>query len=107
MLNQKIERLIELSNQIKAIFNSVDLAFDNSTNLELAAQLLEQRDREIREIFVLKNQQQLANHQILVNNFLQCDKELQQVSSALKSQMSKKIVQQKRKTKATQAYIKK
>lgn len=107
MLNKKFLKVRELSKQIKDIFNAFDISANDAAPLELAAQLLDRRDNEIKVIFSLENQQQLINCQELVEQFLDCDRELQQVSATLKSRMRKLIVQQKRKTKATKAYIQK
>jgi len=107
MLNEQFQQAIELSKQLIAIFQSMDIAADNSTSLLHASQLLQQRDKHIKSIFSSQNQQELIDCQLLLKEFMEYDAQLQKVSSVLKLNMSNKIIQQKRKTKATQAYIQK
>jgi len=107
MLKEKITRALELSAQLNVIFQSMDIMADNSEALIKAEQIQQQRGSAIQDIFSSANQQELAYYNALLKQLLLVDKELQITSSDLKVKMSKQIVQQKRKTKATQAYIQK
>ncbi|NRA54663.1 MAG: hypothetical protein HRU23_11015 [Gammaproteobacteria bacterium] len=106
MIETQLHQLLELSAQIKAIFVTFDITIDNTKSLEQAGKLIAQRDRDTRKFFTLYSPEQLTEFSSLLNDLVKDDLALQVISSELKSKMSKQIIQQKRKTKATQAYIK-
>ncbi|NRA61539.1 MAG: hypothetical protein HRU25_11635 [Psychrobium sp.] len=107
MLEEKLHQLLELSIKLKAMMSTVDITADNEDVLSQAVELVQQRDKTVRELFNAYSAEQLTEFSTLLNEFVEHDEELQTISLAIKTNMSKQIVKQKRNTKAAKAYLNK
>ena len=107
ILEDKLHQLLELSIQLKAMVSAMDITADNEQILSQAAELVQQRDKAVRELFHAYSAEQLTGFSTILNEFVEHDEELQTISLAIKTNMSKQIVKQKRNTKAAKAYLNK
>ncbi len=105
-LQQQIELSIEQSNQLLDAFEQFHL--DNSDeNLEKINSLSAQRDIALRELFSQHQPQALGLFSQQLKTIGELDKQLLSIANAQKSNLVKKVLKQKKNTKATNAYLSK
>lgn len=105
MPKQNIERIIELSNKLIGAIKSVALNNDDEKLPPLLADLASQRAIAIKALFSEHSDRELQQHSALLQQVVDLDSALQQISNTKKNTLAKAIIQQKKNTKATKAYL--
>jgi len=106
VLKQQIEDSIEQSNKLLEAFAQFEK--DNSDdNFAAVTELSQKRSQSLHQLFSQHQQTELAQYSQLLSTIAQLDQQLLSTATQQKSLMAKKVIQQKKNTKATNAYLNK
>ncbi|MDP2559844.1 hypothetical protein [Psychrobium sp. 1_MG-2023] len=106
MIQRSLDVIIELSQQLLAVIETV--ASNEATNdtLEQLTILSNARDKAIKTLFNEYSHEELAPNQERLQKIADIDQQLQQTSQSTKAQMAQQVIKQKKNTKAASAYLK-
>ena len=99
-----LNNLIQQSEKIINLFTDIDMKADNSALLDNAAMLISTRDGAVKAFFNNYSHQDIEHQRTSVEVFLAKDKALLELCAAIKDQMAKQVILQKRNKLAAKAY---
>lgn len=104
-IEQQLSLIIELSNQLTAAVNEVAATNNDDRLPQRLEQLSGDRDQAIHLLFEAYSADLLQQHQTLLQQIVDQDQQLLQLSQQSKSKIAKTLIQKKKHNKATKAYL--
>jgi len=104
-LVQIIKQAIELSQVLLEGFNAYSTADADDEKLAIIIEQSKQRERLLAALFSSYAKDQLAHYPTQLSEIASLDQQLLVEANALKNEMAKRVIKQKKNTKATNAYL--